>query len=227
MATLGVRIFTNTPKGTDQLEWRIQWDKWNWTCRNRLRTFFRAATLGDSADISPCGQELIAHLKQHILALIPVNCWGIQENLSPSKRRDIWNSCNEFSGTQNSRIFGILNLRSIKVANVRRSGILNLRSIKVANVRRSGILNLRSLQSRERATIWNLGQMKLRSREFMNTQRHEPAKSWNSEVCQRSSSEDTTRGDFLNGGIHEPIRSKVKDVVPKSPGLACELVAGL
>jgi hypothetical protein len=139
------------------------------------------------------------------------SCWGIQENLSPSKRRDIWNSCNEFSGTQNSQ----------------RSGILNLRSSEVANVRRSGILNLRSLQSRERATIWNLEQMKLRSREFVKTQRHEPAKSWNLEVCGRSSSEDTTGGDFSNGGIHEPGRSKVKDVVPKSPGLACELVAGL
>jgi hypothetical protein len=33
--------------------------------------------------------------------------------------------------------------------------------------------------------------------------------------------------DFLNGEIHELVRSKVKDVVSKSPGLACELVAGL
>jgi hypothetical protein len=33
--------------------------------------------------------------------------------------------------------------------------------------------------------------------------------------------------DFLSGEIHELARSKVKDVVSKSPGLACELVAGL
>jgi hypothetical protein len=35
------------------------------------------------------------------------------------------------------------------------------------------------------------------------------------------------RGDFTNSGIHELVRSKVKDVVSKSPGLECELVAGL
>jgi hypothetical protein len=35
------------------------------------------------------------------------------------------------------------------------------------------------------------------------------------------------REDFLNREIHELARSKVKDVVSKSPGLACELVAGL
>jgi hypothetical protein len=33
--------------------------------------------------------------------------------------------------------------------------------------------------------------------------------------------------DFPNREIHEPVRSKVKDVVSKSSGLACELVAGL
>jgi hypothetical protein len=33
--------------------------------------------------------------------------------------------------------------------------------------------------------------------------------------------------DYLNEEIHEPVGSKVKDVVPKSPGLACELVASL
>jgi hypothetical protein len=33
--------------------------------------------------------------------------------------------------------------------------------------------------------------------------------------------------DFLNGEIHESVGSQVKDVVSKSPGLVCELVAGL
>jgi hypothetical protein len=35
------------------------------------------------------------------------------------------------------------------------------------------------------------------------------------------------REDFLNGEIRELAKSKVKVVVSKSPGLACELVAGL
>jgi hypothetical protein len=33
--------------------------------------------------------------------------------------------------------------------------------------------------------------------------------------------------DYLNVEIHEPVGRKVKDVVSKSPGLACELVASL
>jgi hypothetical protein len=33
--------------------------------------------------------------------------------------------------------------------------------------------------------------------------------------------------DFLNGDIHESVGSQVKDVVSKSPGLVCKLVAGL
>jgi hypothetical protein len=43
----------------------------------------------------------------------------------------------------------------------------------------------------------------------------------NSGICRKSSSE------VSNGEIHEPVRSKVKVVVPKSPGLECELEAGL
>jgi hypothetical protein len=37
----------------------------------------------------------------------------------------------------------------------------------------------------------------------------------------------TAREDFLNGEIHELVRSKVKYVISKSLGLECELVAGL
>jgi hypothetical protein len=33
--------------------------------------------------------------------------------------------------------------------------------------------------------------------------------------------------EVANGEIHEPVGSKVKVVVPKSPGLECELMAGL
>jgi hypothetical protein len=39
-----------------------------------------------------------------------------------------------------------VNLRSLEVANLRRSGISNPRSPEVANLRRSGISNLRSLE---------------------------------------------------------------------------------
>jgi hypothetical protein len=50
---------------------------------------------------------------------------------------------------------------------------------------------------------------------------------WNSGIWWRTSSGVTVREDFLNGEIHELARSKVKVVVSKSPGLVCELVAGL
>jgi hypothetical protein len=36
-----------------------------------------------------------------------------------------------------------------------------------------------------------------------------------------------TYEDFLDVEIHESLGSQVKDVVAKSPGLVCELVAGL
>jgi hypothetical protein len=83
---------------------------------------------------------------------------------------------------------------------MRQSGILNLRSFGVANTRRSGISNLRS---------------------------HELRETGYSGICPKSDSEFTARGDLANRGIHELIRSKVKVVVSKSPGLECELVAGL
>jgi hypothetical protein len=111
-------------------------------------------------------------------------CWRIQKNLSPSKRRGLWNSWNEFSGTSNSRRSVISNLRSFEMANSWRPEVMNLQNHEIASLRNSGI-------------------------------------------CWRSSSEVTAHEDFLNGDIHEPVRSKVKDVVSKSPGLVCELGAGL
>jgi hypothetical protein len=50
---------------------------------------------------------------------------------------------------------------------------------------------------------------------------------WNSRIWWRTSSGVTVREDFLNGQIHKLARNKVKVVVSKRPGLACELVAGL
>jgi hypothetical protein len=61
----------------------------------------------------------------------------------------------------------------------------------------------------------------------MNLQNHEIRSLRNSEIRRRASLEVTAHEDFLNGEIHESVRSKVKDVISKSPGLVCELVAGL
>jgi hypothetical protein len=149
-------------------------------------------------------------------SIIKLHCWGIQENLSPSKRRGLWNSWNEFLGTSNSRRSGMLNLRSSEVANSRRSRISNLRSYEVANSRRSGISNLRSFK------VANSRRPKV-----MNLQNHEIRSLRNSGIYWRSNSKVMARKDFLNGEIHESVRSKVKDVISKSPGTVCELVAGL
>jgi hypothetical protein len=54
-----------------------------------------------------------------------------------------------------------------------------------------------------------------------NRRSHEFQRMANSGICRKSSSE------VANGEIHEPARSKVKVVVPKSPGLECELVVGV
>jgi hypothetical protein len=63
--------------------------------------------------------------------------------------------------------------------------------------------------------------------EVMNLQNHKIGSLRNSGICRRSSSDVTAHEDFLNGEIHESVRSKDKDVVSNSPGLVCELVAGL
>jgi hypothetical protein len=93
---------------------------------------------------------------------------------------------------------------------MRFSGISNLRSIRVANMRFSGILNLRSLRV-----------VNMRKSGISNQRSHEFRRTANSGICQKS------RSEVANREIHEPVRSKVKVVVPKSPGLECELVAGL
>jgi hypothetical protein len=66
----------------------------------------------------------------------------------------------------------------------------------------------------------------------VKTRSYEPAKSRNRESAKfrnllevKFGSHDTRR--FPEWGDHEPVRSKFKNVVPKSPGLVCELVAGL
>jgi hypothetical protein len=62
-------------------------------------------------------------------------------------------------------------------------------------------------------------------------------KSWTCEIMNRESAKfgnllvvkfrSHGARRFLNEEIREPVRSKVKDVVSKSPDLVCELVAGL
>jgi hypothetical protein len=103
-------------------------------------------------------------------------CWGIQENLSPSKRRILRNSWNEFSG--------IFNLRSYEVANLRRSKILNLRSSKVTNLWGSDTLDLRSSGV---VNLWRSEALDLQSswgREPVKTRSHESAKPWNRESAE-------------------------------------------
>jgi hypothetical protein len=116
--------------------------------------------------------------------------------------------------------------------------IWKLEPAKLGSRERAKVWNLEhvKLQSRERAKVWNLEPAKPRSRELVKTRSHEHAKLRsheliktrigslrNSGICWRSSPEVTAHEEK----IHEPVRTKVKDVVSKSPGLACELVAGL
>jgi hypothetical protein len=61
----------------------------------------------------------------------------------------------------------------------------------------------------------------MRKSGISNRQSHELQRTTDLGICQKSGSE------VMQWEIHEPVRSKVKVVVPKSPGLECELVAGL
>jgi hypothetical protein len=113
------------------------------------------------------------------LVVITINYHGIQENLSPSKRRVWRDSWNEFLGWLNLWRSRILNLRSLKVANPWRSRILNLRSPEVAKLWRPGILNLRSP---EVANLWRFGILSLRSPEVTNLRRSGILNLRNSEI---------------------------------------------
>jgi hypothetical protein len=61
----------------------------------------------------------------------------------------------------------------------------------------------------------------MRKSGISNWRSHELQETGNSRMCWRSGWE------VMNREIHEPLRSKVKVAVPKSPGLGCELMAGL
>jgi hypothetical protein len=61
----------------------------------------------------------------------------------------------------------------------------------------------------------------MRKSGISNRRSHVLREMGNSGTCRKSGLE------VANGEIHELVRSKVKVVVPKNPGLECELVAGL
>jgi hypothetical protein len=135
---------------------------------------------------------------------------------------------------RNIELAKIWNLEPAKLRSREREKVWNLEPAKLRSRERVKVWNLEpaKLRSRERAKIWNLEPAKLRSSklvktEVVNLQHREIGGLRNSGICWRLSSEVTTHEDFLNGRIHEPVRSKVKDVVSKGPGLVCELVAVL
>jgi hypothetical protein len=82
---------------------------------------------------------------------------------------------------------------------------VTLRSFRVTNMSSLGMLNLRSLEV-----------VNMRKPGISNRRSHEFRRMANSGFCQKSSSE------VSNGEILELVRSKVKVVVPKSPGLECD-----
>jgi hypothetical protein len=97
-------------------------------------------------------------------------------------------------------------------------------------------------RGKEHAIFRNLGPAKPRSREHAifgdlepaKPRRHERAEVWDLAPAESRTSEDGKFGSLpevcfgsRERGIHEPVGSKVKVVIPKSPGLECELVAGL
>jgi hypothetical protein len=89
-----------------------------------------------------------------------------------------------------------------------------------------GNLESAKTRNREHATFGNLELVRPRSRKHAEVwisswRGHELQETGNSRICWKSGSE------VKSGEIHEPVRSKGKVVVPKSPGLRCELTAGL
>jgi hypothetical protein len=125
-----------------------------------------------------------------------------------------------FSGAGNSRISEAWNLRSLGFANMLSSGILIRQRSGVTRVRKPGIST---------GDGPNFGELPIRESD------EDPVRGsgvWTSMNQRgekgpvRGSAEDLVREfdgkTFMNRG-----RSKVKVVVPKSPSLECELVAGL
>jgi hypothetical protein len=125
-----------------------------------------------------------------------------------------------FSGVGNSRFSEAWNLCSLEFANVWSSGILIWRRNGVTNMRKPGTSSCRWCKLRRMADsgiCW--GPSSGGTREDM----HEPMKK---RGPIRESVKDPVRESRVKTFTNRR-RSKVKVVVPKSPGLECELVADL
>jgi hypothetical protein len=80
----------------------------------------------------------------------------------------------EASGSRTRDFSGILNLRSLRFANMQFSGILNRRSLGVVNMRKSGISNRRSHKLRRTA---DSGIFQKSGSEVVQWEIHEPVRS--------------------------------------------------
>jgi hypothetical protein len=188
--------------------------------------------------------------------LVWTYCWGIQENPSPLKRRVLWNSWNEFSGISNlwnleswtceapkSRICGDLKPGACEAQESWTCEDLKswareaqeswtcedpeCRTCEAPKLRTCKDPESRTCEAPKLRTCKDLKSWTCEAPEVMNLQNHEIRSLRNSGVCQSSSTEVAAYEDFLNGEIHKSVRGQVKDVISKSPGLVCELVAGL
>jgi hypothetical protein len=124
--------------------------------------------------------------------------------------------------------------------NLWRPGIMNMRNLEVANLWRSGIHEHAKPWSRESVKIWNYESVKPWSCKSMKIWNHESARLWSHEPAKLRNRESAKFGDlqkskFRGYGIWRfPwIRDSWISKKPsqnrylKSPGLMCELVAGL
>jgi hypothetical protein len=125
-----------------------------------------------------------------------------------------------FSGAGNSWFSEARNLRSPKFMNVWSSGILIRWSNRVTDMRRPGTSSWRWRELRRKD---NSGTCQGLSSGVSCEDIHEPVKK---RRPVRESVEDSIR-EFHVKTFTNRRRSKVKVVVPKSPGLECELVADL
>jgi hypothetical protein len=125
-----------------------------------------------------------------------------------------------FSGAGNSRFSEAWNLWSLEFANVQSSGILIRWRSGVTNMRKPGISNCRWPELRGTADsgiCWRPCSGVRRADMREPAEKRRPI---------RESVEDLVR-EFRAKTFTNLERSKVKVVVPKSPGLECELVADL
>jgi hypothetical protein len=125
-----------------------------------------------------------------------------------------------FSGTGNSRFLGVWNLRRFGFANMRSLGIVIRRRYGVASERKPGISSRRW---REPRRAIDSGIFRGSSSEVKHGDIHEPAKK---QKPIQESVGDPVRKSCIKIFTNQR-RSKVKVVVPKSPGFECELVAVL